>query len=79
MGELETMREELTPPERWIFDNTQLIADIVLWSKEGRGVITRERYDSDMEDELIRLLRMMPRIASAEKADDGILIVAKQS
>ena len=77
MSELEAMREELTPPERWIYDNTQLIADIVLKSPEGRGLITKKHYDEKMEDELVRLLGFMPKIASVEKTNDGIFITAK--
>ena len=75
MTEEEKIAEQLTPAERWIFDNTQMITDVVLWSDGHRGTIPKEAYDENLESEIVSLLRFMPRIISAERCSNGIRIV----
>lgn len=77
MIEMDLIVNQLTAAEKWIYDNTQLITDKVLWSRDGKGIITSDAYDESLEEEIIRLLRFMPKIASVEKVEGGIQIIAK--
>ena len=77
MDEESLLVNKLTPAEQWVYKNTQLIADKVLWSKNGSGIIPRDSYDENLEAEIITLLGYMPKIAKVEKVNEGILIVSR--